>query len=205
MSNAIQIFETDAFINASGITKGTRACSCCGKIKPYSAFKSPTHPKCKYCCDRKKVRQRKIIELQQTLTEMTTKQIVAATRGDRIDAPRISQLCATMIDLFRGLDGFCKLWHQEIMTCLEERPGSIGGLNQLQAIAKLIKDSTHSVDNVSPLASLSDEELHEQYECAVKIEALRLITESVQSSQLLESMPDMQADSEEEGNLDGCD
>ena len=130
------------------------------------------------------------------MVKLANRQIVASSRGDSLDAPRTSQICAKMVELFGGMDEYCKLWSDQIMEVVLSRPGSQLALSQLQSIAKLVKDSTSSVDSASEVTSLTDDELDTAVSNAVDGAVSRLISEH----NLLESVPDsLDAEAESDG------
>lgn len=176
--------DADAFADPPGLDKELRICPECGKSRLPSAFFSANSVRCKNCTHSKTTRIR---TLKSALIEMSNRQIVAATRGDRIDAPRISQVCARMIELFGGMNGFCQKWYDNIAAACEKNPGGVNALNQLRAIAKLVRDSTTSIDSASAYANLSDEELEEHYKHDVELEAMRIVNESVSQQLIAES------------------
>ena len=154
-----------------------RICPSCGEKKPPSAFKSPKTARCKHCMNRATGRTVQIRILKQAITRIANRQIIAAARGDRIDAPRISQVCAKMVELFGGVDKFCVQWQAQIMEVIENKPGSQLALSQLQSIAKLIKDSTSSMDAASEVTSLTDGELDVAVSNAVDGAVARIVNE----------------------------
>ena len=173
-----------------------RICPSCGESKPPAAFKTPNTTRCKRCMGRSRDRTVQIRSLKSALVKLANRQIVASARGDSLDAPRISQICAKMVELFGGMDKFCKLWSDQIMEVVISRPGSQLALSQLQSIAKLVKDSTSSVDSASEVTSLTDDELDTAVSNAVDGAVSRLISEH----NLLESVPDsLDAEAESDG------
>jgi hypothetical protein len=140
-----------------------RICPRCGKTKPASAFRSPEASFCKACANRNCAKTVRLRRFREAIVQLANKQIVASVRGDRIDAPRISQICAKMIELFGGTNKFCKIWHDQMHQVIEERPGSALALQQLNTVAKLVKDSTASVDSSSEFSNMTEEELSEAY------------------------------------------
>lgn len=134
--------------------------------------------------------------------QIANRQIVAAARGDSLNAPRISQVCAKMVELFGGVDKFCAQWHEQIMEVIETNPGSQLALSQLQSIAKLIKDSTASVDASSEVTSLTDDELDSAVSTAVDGAVAKIIKEqSLLESDIENDDPDF-PDDEVEDDLD---
>lgn len=154
-----------------------RICPSCGETKPSSAFKGPESNRCKHCVNRSNGRTVQIRSLKKAIAQIANRQIIAAARGDRIDAPRISQVCAKMVELFGGIDKFCVQWHEQIMEVIESKPGSQLALSQLQSIAKLIKDSTSSMDAASEVTSLTDDELDSAVSHAVEGAVARIVSE----------------------------
>ena len=154
-----------------------RICPKCGKTKPASAFQSINSIKCKRCNERGGKTAR-IRNLKNALANLASRQIIASVRGDRIDAPRISQVCAKMVELFGGMDKFCVVWHGQIKEVINERPGSMIALSQLRSIAKLIKDSTASVDSSSEITSLTDDELDDAISSVVNDAVSQIVSEN---------------------------
>jgi hypothetical protein len=163
----LQTNDPNAFAAPVGLEDMERVCVCCGKTKPGSAFRTLACTQCKNCRNRAQGKIKRMHRLKEALAQTASKQILSASRGDNIDAPRISQVCARMVDLFGGVDGFCKQWHEHIAIAMDERPGGRNALDQLRTIAKLIKDSTASVDSANAVLAMTDEELQAEIDKSV--------------------------------------
>lgn len=86
--------------------------------------------------------------------------IVAATRGNKVDAPGIMMIYAGMMKEFGGVAKFCNAWKGEIDVARKERPGSKTVLDQFYAMFKmgaLVGEQTLRV-----VGDLTDEELGEE-------------------------------------------
>jgi len=170
---AVQPYDENAFADPVGLETLDRICPKCGKTKPSSAFRSNGASHCEACVDRGRAKTLRIRKLKAALIDIANRQIVSAARGDSIDAPRISHVCAKMVELFGGIDGFCGKWYENIQAAIEGNPGGKNGLDQLRSIAKLIKDSTSSVDAASSVIALTEEELNSEIDSAIS----RIVTE----------------------------
>ena len=106
--------------------------------------------------------------LRTALANLAQQRIVAAARGDRIDAPRISQVCGEMFQLLGGVEGFCKRWFSHLEVAMQTRPGSKMVLDEFHALSKLLQMSTASIDSAGGgVESLSDEDLDREIDNAV--------------------------------------
>jgi hypothetical protein len=167
-STALQTYDPEAFAEPV-LTEAdmSRKCAKCGKLKPTTAYQYPKAVNCKTC-----VRRRCLIgqrdRLRTSLANLAQHRIVAAARGDRLDAPRISQVCAEMFSLLGGVDGFCKRWFTNLEILEKERPASKTLMDEYRALTKLLRESTASIDATGGgVASLSDEDLDREIDVAV--------------------------------------
>jgi len=165
VSTALQTYDPEAF--AEPVLATERVCGKCGKRKPVSKFRHPNSAKCNSClCQGSQLKQKR--RLQTALANLAQQRIVAAARGDRIDAPRISQVCGEMFQLLGGVEGFCKRWFTHLEMAMQTRPGSKMVLDECHALAKLLQMSTASIDAAGGgVESLSDEDLDREIDNAV--------------------------------------
>ena len=176
--SALAICDTKAFTDPVGIEDEDRHCSHCGKRKPTAAFRTPTSVVCKIC-RRNENRGGQVQRLKDLLAE----QFVAAARGDRLDAPRISQICAEMFKRQGGVEEFCEKWSKQIDEVAKNRPGSKLALDQFRALANLAKDSTSSIDEANAATKLTDEDLERIMQDYVETAVARVVD---QGAELLE-------------------
>ncbi len=171
---ALTTYDPDAFVDPGGIENEDQHCSHCGKQKPTTAFRTPTSVVCKVC-----VRSKNRGGQVQRLKDLLAEQFVAAARGDRLDAPRISQICAEMFKRQGGLEKFCEKWSNQIDKVAEERPGSKLALDQFRALANLAKDSTTSIDEANAATDLTDEDLNQIMQNYVETAVARAIDRDI--------------------------
>ena len=171
---ALTTYDPDAFVDPAGIENEERHCSHCGKQKPTTAFRTPTSVVCKIC-RRSANRGGQVQRLKDLLAE----QFVAAARGDRLDAPRTSQICAEMFKRQGGVEKFCDKWSAQIDEVIEKRPGSKLALDQFRALVNLAKDSTSSIDEANAAAKLSDEEIDRIMQDCVETVVARVVDQGI--------------------------
>lgn len=158
MSAVPKLYDSDAFADPV-VEDRERCCLRCRQILPPTAYASPTYNVCRKCRNSRTTQQ--VDRLKDALTKLATQQIVAATRGDRLDAPRISQVCAEVFARFGGVNKFCEKWFEHLTSAMQDRPGSRLVLDQFRSLAKLAKESADSLDNAGAnIAGISDEDLN---------------------------------------------
>ena len=87
------------------------------------------------------------------------KEIIRSSRADRIEAPHISEVCATMIKELGGLHKFCADLVEDYMDARERSPGSSTLLRFGVDIFRLARDSSALRDTAPDAVNMTDEEL----------------------------------------------
>lgn len=85
--------------------------------------------------------------------------IIKQNRGERIDAPHISEMCATMIKELGGLGQFCADLVEDYMDARERSPGSATLLKFGTDIFRLVRDSSALRDTAPDAVNMTDDEL----------------------------------------------
>ncbi|GEM_PF-2947817 len=152
-------FDAEAFAEYKLDENEQRPCRVCGELKPESDYSSPKAATCRKCRNING-RARQIKRLKGALAELATRQFIAASKGDRLDAPRVSQVCAEIFDRLGGVGKFCDMWRDNLLVAMDEQPGSRMVLDQFRHLARLAAISTASVDGQTfSVDGLSDDEL----------------------------------------------
>jgi len=155
-----------AFADPQGIGAEVRACAVCRVEKPVGAFPGPNSATCDKCARQgSEIRRRKRAE--ELLLKVSFDKLVAAARGDNVNAPRISQIGAELIGLFGGVKGYCLTLKEQIDRAIEKNAGSRTVLDALNKVAILVKASSDSMDGAADLSELSDEDLQAHLKAAI--------------------------------------
>ena len=124
--------------------------------------RSQEAPQKRDCCRRcaQMMRKRNKREGQrQRLAESRLKELISAARGQKINAPHVSEICEGMINTFGGVESFCNEWKLQIDIAMENRPGSKMVLDHFYTLFKMVATSTENRDTAPDVAGLSDDEL----------------------------------------------
>lgn len=164
----------------------TRRCKQCGEEKPVAAFWSETSQQRGTCrrCTALFDRFRYTDKERRKLVEWAAKQFAASVRGNKIDVPHITELCAGVYALFgsndprKGLEGFCKSLHAFITD--PKTPAGVR-MKGYGFIIRLTELSTQYRDTAPDVAGLSEEELSQEM-AAILLEGLSRIANEVEEA-----------------------
>jgi len=137
----------------------------CGEKKLRSEFLLPgttkVIDKCNDCL-RKSISDGTITAVnakREGLTREALAMFVAEVRGEKLNAPHITELVDEMTRQFGGLVSFCKEWKYNIDKAVERQPGSKPVLDAYAGLSKLIVESTAHRKSAPDVASCTDDEI----------------------------------------------
>lgn len=112
---------------------------------------------CPTCIERSQMRAEHAAARQKA--KEAFREIIHSNRADRIEAPHISEVCATMIKELGGLQRFCAGLVEDYMDARERSPGSGTLLRFGVDIFRLARDSSALRDTAPDAVNMTDEEL----------------------------------------------
>jgi hypothetical protein len=192
MNTALKIRDTEAFAEPDVGLGGPRVCKNCGAIKEAAKF-LPKGLTCRTCRNSGKgKRQRKA--LQAIITRIANQQITAAARGETLDIPRLSTICALRLERVGGVEKLCDEWHEQFELLKERSPGSKLVLDEYRALAKMLHLAGQSIDSAGQGVGLSEEEIDRELAGIVS----RIVTDQIESDpELTDNIEEMEEENAE--------
>lgn len=108
---------------------------------------------------RRMLREDRIDEKTRRARDAAVRRAVGLIRGDKIDAPHVSELVEAMFQRFGGVEQFSVEWHIQIMKAAELKPGSKTVLDAYRDLAKLVVMSTEHRASAPDLDGMEDAEI----------------------------------------------
>jgi hypothetical protein len=102
-------------------------------------------------------------EIQQVLCNTTLRVMAADRKGQRINAPHISEVVAKGVELLGGVDGMMRMYTDALKASYEEDPASRKTLDHLRKFVDLIVASTEHRKSAPDVEGLSDDEILAEY------------------------------------------
>jgi hypothetical protein len=163
--------ENFPFPPAQDVLPAKKICQACGIAKEYPEFVFHAHKHHKVCkqCEAANVMEiQRQAEAQVTERENSLKMFVAKLRGDRIDAPHISEVCEQMFKRFGGVEAFSIEFHRQIQKAVEAKPGSKTVLDAYYAVVKLALLSTENRLSAPDVADLDNEDIEKELKALIQ-------------------------------------
>ena len=130
-------------------------CPICDSINPYSEVgRSGICQRCAEVDRIRKERQETRDKAREALGKM-----VRASRPQVINAPHISQVCASVIEEMGGIERFCQDLSEDYQDARERNPGSATVMRFGETILRLVRDSTSQRDSAPDVVNMSDDDI----------------------------------------------
>jgi hypothetical protein len=141
----------------------TKLCARCNQLRPIHDFHDEF--RCNQCYTDLTALEanKKLKEIQHVLCNTTLRVMAADRKGERINAPHISEVVAKGVELLGGVNGLMTMYTDALKASYEEDPGSRKTLDHLRKFVDLIVASTEHRKSAPDVEGLSDDEIIAEY------------------------------------------